>query len=359
MATWTVQLATAQGVRRSDLPAKSIRVGWDLDGPATATLTVDGLHPATKWILPLASDVLLYRDGRLMFRGRLGHPDDDIDVDGHGVSVPAFDYREILDRRILWPGSRAAFGGVDQADIVWALIADTQALPGGDLSISQGVGSPTGRVRDRLYPVGKTLGETITQLSDVIDGFDFEVDANLAANIYYPRRGRGSVVFVAHKPTTIRSIRRTADTADYTNALRHSGADGLAAVTRQVAGLATRAEGRWEAQLGDPDITTAGTLAEKADGALTVGSELVPSYTATLQPGKWTGPDDLWLGDTTRLLVRSGRLDIDTLIRVHQMGISVDGDGDETVTVTFGRPPRSWMRFWRHVANRLTNLNRR
>ena len=65
---------------------------------------------------------------------------------------------------------------------------------------------------------------------------------------------------------------------------------------------------------------------------------LVPAYTLTLSAGRWA-PADAWLGDTVRLIVKSGRLDVDTEARITAASITIDDNGRETVAPTAGLPP--------------------
>lgn len=339
--------------------ASSRRATFRLTEPSGIDWKMDGLDPAAAAVDELATDVLVYRNGEKLLRARAGATGDTLGNDAHDVDFTALDYRALIARRTVWPGSSAVFTATEQAAIAWELIADTQALTGGDAGVTRGFGRVTGISRDRTYEVGKKLGEALDQLARVDGGFDWEIDPELAFNVHYPARGTFKD-FVAHYGATVSAVKRQVDPSEYANAIRHSGAEGgPTPVTRTVADLATRREGRWEDQVGDTDVTVASTLAEKADWYLSERSVIRPSYTATLAPGVWAGPSTLWLGDTCRLVIRSGRLDVNTMARVFELSVTIGDDGGETVEVTFDRPRSSFIRKASKDAARIDQLERR
>ncbi len=91
-----------------------------------------------------------------------------------------------------------SYTAADQFAIARALIDAMQAQAGGNVGINTGSGS-SGVTRDRNYPgyQRKNIGDALTELGDVINGFDWAVDVAWSAgapaknlNLSYPRRGR-------------------------------------------------------------------------------------------------------------------------------------------------------------------------
>jgi hypothetical protein len=310
--------------------ARSRRLDFALDDDAKVGWSMPGRHPQTALIDEIENDIVVARDGVALFRGRINGSDDTISANVHTSTFAAVDYRGLLARRILWPGSATTFAATDQAGIAARLIADSQAL--GTLGISTTV-SPTGVVRDRTYTVGSTIGDLIAALGRTINGFDWDISPTLALRVFYPARGTATPTFVAEYGRNVTDVRRTVASGDFANAIRFSGADAVPATTRSVT---PGPEGRWERQLGNPDLTTPASIAEQADGAIVRVSSIVPSYAMTLTPGTWS-PSMVWLGDTVRLLVRSGRLDVNTTTRVVGVSIDVSDDGNEKVSLQLGR----------------------
>lgn len=323
--------ASAGGAAIGELTeARSRRLDFALDDDGKAAWSLPGRHPQTALIDELEADVVVARNGLALFRGRISASDDTLSPNVHTTTFSATDYRGMLARRGVWPGSTASFAQVDQAAIAARLIDDTQTL--GPLGITTTVAA-TGIKRDRTYDVGSTIGQLIASLGRAINGFEWDISPTLALRIWYPARGVSTPVFVAEYGRNVTDVRRTVASGDFANAIRFSGKEGVASAIRTIA---PGPEGRWERQLGNPDLTTAAAINEQADGAIALASAITPSYSLTLAPGAWS-PSTVWLGDVIRILVRSGRLDVDTTTRVVGVSIDIGENGEESVSLQLGR----------------------
>lgn len=356
MAHWqfiVTRTPTAGGAAVAELTAaRTRRLSWGLDEPAKVSWTIPGRHPQTALIEEMETDLVVARDGVALFRGRINTSDDTLSENVHTCTFAATDYRGVLDRRIIWPGSTIQFTQVDQAAIAQRLITDTQAL--GSLGINVGAAT-TGVKRDRTYEVGAEVGDLIGNLGRVAGGFDWDISPTLDLRIWYPARGDTAPNFVAEHGRNVWALRRTVSSTDFANALRYSGADTLTAVTRTIA---PGPEGRWERQYGDPDIVNASTLNETADGALAAVSTIEPSYAVTLRQGGWN-PDLVWLGDVIRLVARSGRLDLNTTSRVVGVEIDLGESGEEEVRLQLDRYRFNFTERLADYQYRLDKLERR
>lgn len=357
MARWAFVLTDTAGNALGELDqARSRRLTVRLDNAADAAFTVDGADPRALDIAELATDLKVFRDGTLLYRGRIGQTQDQAGADRHSISCESADYRGLLGRRILY--TDLAFTATEQEAIGWSLIADTQARPGGNLGITR-AGVATGVTRDRTYPAGKNVGEALTQLGQVANGFDWEIGPDLVYRVWTERGADNGVVL--DYGGLISGFSRTINPSNYANAVRVSGSDDppTVAETREAAGLATAATGRFDAQHGDPDITVQSTLAAKADWHLAEDQTIRPSWSVTMRADAWEGRDHIWLGDTVLLAVRSGRVNTVEALRVHELEVDVDDDGAETVRLTLGRPPVKLDQQLRKVLQRVTDLERR
>jgi hypothetical protein len=325
-----------------------------LGQPSDVAFILDGRHEQALAVDELISDIWTYRDRELLHRGRVGTTTDNGNADSHTTVYNAPCYRALLDRRRIDDADKLSYVAEDQAAITWQLIQATQGKTGGNLGITRGTGQTTGYLRDRLLTPGKYIGETINQLADLDGGFDWEIDPLLRLNIYNPARGRATDV-VLNYPGAVASFTRTVLPADYANAIRATaGTDPRAPEYREAADLATRPEGRWETDRGFPDILEQSTLAAKADYLLADAAVLRPTYTLTLKQGRYPGPQSLWLGDSCRVVIQSGRLNEDSLQRVMEIVFDIDDNGAETVRVTVGRPNPEGQ-----FSQRLRNTDRR
>lgn len=314
------------------------RVTVRLGQPSDAAFSLNGRHEQAAEVEELVSDLWAYRDGALLHRGRVGTSSDEVSAAAHTCTFNAPDYRALLERRYLYDGDKLSYVQEDEASIAWQLVQLTQARPGGALGITRGSGQTTGFRRDRLYTAGKGIGESISQLGDLSGGFDWEIDPLLRLNVFNPQRGNDTDEVLEFGGAVV-SFTRALTPAEYGNAVRASAAaDPRAPEYRAVPDIATRPEGRFEIERGFPDILEQSTLAAKADYLLAEAKVLRPTYTLTLAPGRYPGPEKLWLGDTCLLALRSGRLDESSRQRVMEISFEPGVDGDETVRITVGRP---------------------
>jgi hypothetical protein len=371
---WQLVAGPASGGHELGLSeARSRRFVFKLNDPHEVGFTLDGRHPQADYLEELQTDVhvLWTSDAgqtQILTRCRVGNTGDDIGDAQHATTYTALDYRAVLAARRLYDSSQLTWTGIDQAEIAWGLVEQTQTLVGGNLGISKRwMGTtPTGVLRDRTYEVRDSIGERIQELSEVIDGFDWEITpasaSALTLDVWSPQRGVDRGVVLEYGGL-VSQVRREVNVADYGNAIQLTGDDNATpAVTpevRDVADLATRTEGRWDRVYGDTGLTTQAALAQRADWQLSVAQVIQPVYTLTLRQGGWEGPDHIWLGDPVRLVVRSGRLRVDTSLRVHEIAVSPSGDGDDTVQVTVGGPRPDFRRRPADFDRRLRNLERR
>lgn len=372
---WQFVIGPASGGHEVALTAATRRrLTVRLTSPSEASFVINGRHSQAAAVDELASDLhVLYTPPApgartvLLYRGRIGPTGDDLDETTHGLTVSSMDYREVLSRRILYASSTLAWTATDQAEIAWQLISQTQSRAGGHLGISKGVGHPAGVLRDRTYEAGDSIGERIQELSEVIDGFDWDIrpaSASALALDIWGARGADRGVVLEHGGL-VRTVRREVAVTDYANSIRVTGDQtGPTPPTpqeRTATDIATRPEGRWDRALTAPGIVTTATLAERADWLLDDAQVVQPSYTLGLRAGGWAGPEHLWLGDTVLLVIQSGRLAVAGVpLRVQELAFGLPDDGGpETVQVTVGRPRPNFNRRPGEILRRLADVERR
>lgn len=284
-----------------------------------------------------------------------------------GSTPAATDVLWVDDLRLTFPpthASRLRFDQIDQAEIAWDLISDSQDRTAGDLGISPTWtgATPTGQLRDRQYEIGDSIGQRIQELSEVIDGFDWDITpispSALALEVWSPERGVNRGVILEYGGLVAR-FKRSVQPGEYANSIRMTGADSLDAQEREAEDLASNPAGRWDRVFGDTGLTTQTALDERAHWQMKESQFVPTSWSLTLRPGGWQGPDHIWLGDTVRLIVYSGTLRVDTTLRVTELAFDIGDGGTETVEVTLGGPKPDYRRFRSKTERRLTNLERR
>lgn len=352
--TWQLVVVNPDGSAIGELTAATSRKFiWNKDDSSSITWTIDGKQS----LVPdeVTTDVILYRDGTPWFRGRTGASTDTLDGTTHSVTMSAVDYRGLLARRFIWTTTNISTGtlsgttwtisAVDQAEIAWSLIDGIQNTPDAfdgsttesTFNISRGTVPDTGVTRDRTFFIGDNVGSLLDDLGRVLFGFDWEIDAGLQFNVF-PFPGRGVFVDrVLMYGANVAAVTRTLDTTTYANAQMVTGGQ-TSAYTPGVAEVDTGSfgpGGRWEAVDSGESVTDTPSAVDVAQGNLTASSEINPTYALTLTPGWWS-PNDLWLGDVVRVVINSGRLNVDTTQRITQIEVDLDDDGGETVIVTIG-----------------------
>jgi len=106
------------------------------------------------------------------------------------------------------------------------------------------------------------------------------------------------------------------------------------------------------------DINLQTTLNEHAQGDIGLTSQPAPTYTVGLTPEtyRWGNPA---MGDNVPLIVRSGRLNINTTVRVLGITYTVGNDGQETVDLTVGRPQPNLRSAFHRITRDINALTRR
>lgn len=342
------QYSQLQVTLRSD-PDQNSQVTWEMDGRS----------PAAAAITELETDVLVTYGSEYVFAGRAGQSQDVIDSAAHRTQFTASDYRDVLRRQLLFPGDTLSYTNVEQQQIAWGLIRSVQAHPGGNLGITQGLGSRgSGIARTMTFAVGDYVGDDISTMADLANGFEWLINpygpADLRFDFYYPTMGSSNGRVFALGMQRVQNITRVVDPSTYADSVYVTGDPSVTLTAQKLdaPGIATSPQGRWDQVVGST-MKTQTSLDDYATQALADAQVITPTYTITLQPGSWDGPTDVWLGDTITVQIRSGRLNVNEQLRVVEMDFSIDANGLEILTITAGQIP---LQIWKLIPKMLKNL---
>lgn len=368
-----------------DARSRVLDLAWNTS--AQLSFTVDGQSQAAAMATELTTDVMAWRydeaQGKdiLMFRGPITQSQDTLDEQSHVVNFVAHDYLSLLTRRYVTSPTGVTWTNLDQDTIVANLLgvavhpmAGSGAdvfYPGSQLPLlpqrcnpdGTGRSALSGQVRVRTYLGGQEIGAAINDLANVINGFDYDVDPAADTTgvdwlrVFYPSQGvlRSDMAFIYG--STVSGLTRSVNASDYANYVRELGNNGQSDPTQaqvyaecwsaEANNVTTDPVGLWMTSANAADVSQGQTLIEQAGGsglvttlnggALGINGVLQPSYTLTLRPGayKLGYPN---MGDTVPLIINSGRLDVNTAVRVLGLTFTVGDDGQEDVGVTLGRP---------------------
>lgn len=358
----------------TDARSRNLQQAWNQ--PAVLTFVVDGHSPSAAEVAELQTDVIAWRWSTSLgidvplFRGIVAQSQDDITEQSHTVTFTCHDYFAMLSRRTITDDTPLTYTQQDQDLIVQnllhlALNATTSAgvsfSPGSQLPLSTIISNPdgsgraalSGQLRDRSYLGNTIIGNEIDNLAKVINGFDYDVLARSDANgidylrLFYPQQGvtRNDMTFTYG--ANVATVSRSINSADYSNYIRVLGNNGSSdpnaaqmfsedwnADSNNVGQVPV---GLWMTGAAASDVNIQATLDEKATGDLSMDGILQPVYTLGLRPGFYNiGYPNM--GDTVQLQVNSGRLNVNTPVRVLGITYGIGDDGEENVSLTVARP---------------------
>lgn len=332
-AVWTFVYGPSSGAQgtRELTGARGRVVTWRVDGHPFAQFTLDGRSDEAAGIVERRDDLWVYRDGVLVFRGRIAGAEDRVNEDRHDVQFLAVGYRGLLSLAAKVEPPVPTWTGVDQAQIVWELVDAWQGLPGADWGITEGVGATSGVTRDETDLAPFTpVGEAIDRIMRLDDGGEWDISPTLTLDRWFPTRGT-TVDVTLDYGGTIATIERSLP--EFGNVAGATGSNETTPVVAAAAGVASDERGRWTVAQGFPSVKRQATLTGKAGWLLDQVSSVEFEWRATFSPRRWPGPNVLWVGDTTTLVVRSGRLQVSGPHRVVELQAVPGEDGTETITV--------------------------
>lgn len=356
-----------------------------LDEPDEASFSLLGDASDALDVHELISDLWVYRNGYPVFRGRVVGSGDSIST-AYNAKFNAASYAGLLQRRIirstdtLWLAGRLTpiYGlkpptSMKAHDVIWHLVDHVQHQAGMDLGIVKGdwpdLPDTTLIWAQAFFQNGDYALEHIHTIARSMK-FDLWVDFQLKMNI---SAQRGSVSESALDfPGRLAGFERSITHDSYANLVRQSAAVEGGEVYFTAPDIITRPEGGWATTIGAPatrsaeDVLLPNQLAAIGQANFDKLSKLLPaddgpgnySYTVTLENGVWRGPEHIWVGDTVRLVVNRGRLEINELMRVYEINISIDQNDVETVKLTLNFPKNAKDKI-RNFANALWYLNKR
>ncbi|HEY7822002.1 MAG TPA: hypothetical protein VIG24_04175, partial [Acidimicrobiia bacterium] len=186
-------LGPAGGTPATDLTyARQRALDLRLDEPSTATFVIDGRSEQAATIAELATELSVYRDRELIFRGPIGATSDTITEDRHDITVTAVDYRGRLDRLTI--DADVTYTSQLDRDIAWDLIVNAQAKTGGNLGITRGPALTGATSRTITFTGGITVRQALDRLASLSPGFDWDVTPDRQFRLWDQRGADNGVI---------------------------------------------------------------------------------------------------------------------------------------------------------------------
>lgn len=283
--------------------------------------------------------LLIYRADKLIWAGVIWEITEDAQDDEGTINVQCTEIFHILSEKRYTSNS---YINTDAGQIAWGLINTTQGLAGGDLGITQGTIQTT-QNRDRTY-LDEKVGEKIIQLTEVINGFDFEITPSIKVNtlgVFNVYSKRGSVIdtfrleYGEGLRNNIQSWSRKRTLSDMYNSVivEGEGYGDIALKSTQTDNSMITAVGLLEGRVQEKSVNQQTTLDTKAQEFIRVRKTEQFIYDITLNNayndfGKYD------IGDIVPVKIKYGYLDINTTMRIYGIDVRVSDAGEEVIKLT-------------------------
>ena len=283
--------------------------------------------------------LLIYRADKLIWAGVIWEITEDAQDDEGAVNVQCTEIFHILSEKRYTSNS---YTNTDAGQIAWGLINTTQGLTGGNLGITQGTIQAT-QNRDRTY-LDEKIGEKIIQLTEVINGFDFEITPSIKVNtlgVFNVYSKRGSVIntfrleYGEGLRNNIQSWSRKRTLSDMYNSVivEGEGYGDIALKSTQTDNSMITAVGLLEGRVQEKSVNQQTTLDTKAQEFIRVRKTEQFIYDITLNNayndfGKYD------IGDIVPVKIKYGYVDINTTMRIYGIDVRVSDAGEEVIKLT-------------------------
>ena len=283
--------------------------------------------------------LLIYRATKLIWAGVIWEITEDAQDDEGTVNVQCTEIFHILSEKRYTSNT---YTSTDAGQIAWELINTTQGLSGGNLGITEGTIEAT-QNRDRAY-LDEKIGEKIIQLTEVINGFDFEITPSIKVNTLgvfnvYAKRGATLNAFRLEYgeglKNNIQSWSRKRTLSDMFNSVIVEGeglGDARLTSTETDTALIT-AIGLLEGRIQEKSINQQTTLDTRADEFIRVRKTEQPLYDITVN----NAYDDFGkydVGDIVPVRIKYGYIDMNTTMRIYGIDVRISDAGEEVIKLT-------------------------
>lgn len=272
--------------------------------------------------------VKYYRNNILTWSGEIDLLDDYLDPDKGKVKVRCVSWFELLKFR--YTAAERIFTSTNEGLILQTLVNETQALTDGDFGIT--IGSNTSAdLRDRTYQY-KNIRDAFIQMSEVIDGLDFEITPDRELNIYERKGTDLTSSVILNYADNIKSLRRIRDWSQLKNKTTALG-EGTLTQTGSDPALSAVYKLR-EDIIQHPDISEATTLLGHAQEEVSVYKNPQRIFNIVLNDN-CERPDlsEYDVGDTVQLIIEEGLIKERTQVRIMGINVKIDNEGTESVSL--------------------------
>lgn len=329
-------LRNSLNIKKARNEADSINLVFDVD-KLKEIVKNNGLNSIFDLLQVNVNEIRVFRDDTVISAGQISEIYSSIDGDTKLVNVRVVGWFDLLGQR--YTDESRIFSSTDAGTIAWTLIDEAQTLTNGNIGITQGT-ITTSVNRDRTYSY-KNIKEAIIQLSEVINGFDFEITWDKRFNVYYPSKGSAKNIILTY-PGNIQSINYARQGLQVFNSITARGFGfGEDAPIANATDLTMQNKHKLREKIIDyNDIKTVSVLQDHADEELQLAKDFSDIPTITLVSGQDPETGTYTIGDTIKVRITEhtelfGVLN-DTF-KIEEININVNQLNDETVVLGLSR----------------------
>jgi len=289
------------------------------------------LRKNTIWIYRVSGEnsTLVWSGEQVALEGHL-NPEEN-----NWATLYCFDWFYLLKDR--YTADYVRYDGVDGGDMAWRLINTTQSKSNGNFGIKRGTIEVT-QDRDRSY-YNQNIMEAIVNLSNVVGGFDFEIDNNRNFNVYSIKGQDKSEDVILEYGKNITNVTIEQDAVNMANNAIILGesedVDELQRIDRKDSAKEVTYKIR-EGLMNESEISDTTTLEDRGDALLSKYSEPLIKLDFDLSYNS-VSITDFSLGDLVRIIIKSGIYDIEEQYRVFEWTIFYDEKNTERLSLVLGR----------------------
>lgn len=284
------------------------------------------------------NEVRVKRNGVVFSAGQIMDATPLIDGDQRTISIIAVGWLDLFGARFTdegGSGSEYYFSDTDAGQIAWGLINASQNEEGGDFGITQG-NIQASQNRDRQDYVYKNIKEAIIQLSEVINGFDFDITWDKKFNVYYPKIGVRRENLILTYPGAIKTLsfgRHGMQLAN--NIIARGSGTGEDAFTAEVTDIPSRNKFKLRQDIIDfNDVSKIDTLQDHANEELLFRRSFVDVPDITLDPALAPPFGTYGIGDEIKIEVLEDLevfAPINNWFRIDGFEVTLDANNTEDI----------------------------
>lgn len=221
------------------------------------------------------------------------------------------------------------FTAVNEGTILQTLVNESQALPNGDYGIIIGSNTSTSP-RDRTYN-SKILSEAFMEMSEVIDGLDFEITPDKTLNIYENKGTDRRDTHVFEYGLNISEVNFIEDYTDIVNDSYGIGKDDLTATFADTSLQPTYYLREAVENFGD--ISSAATLTGHLQNTVYNKALGEKKYELSVMPAASPQFGTYEIGDSVTIKIDHPNFTVDTVARIISWSVTINNDGGETIAL--------------------------